>query len=145
MPAHICICHVTSVTGVTNRCVEVWNEMHPETDQVSLSSVLAVNVLWGPKVPEIPRAPEPTGFGAPTPPASEATPAGGHHTEVDAVAADVAALTLRVGQVEEAAGIAQTPEARYTLRLAAMCNHLADRLDKAEKMLRKQANKRSQK
>jgi len=87
--------------------------------------------------PQHRRAPEPTGIGVPAPPASGATPAGGHHTEVDALAADVAALTLRVGQVEQAAGIAQTPEARERLRLAAICNHLAERLDKAEKMLPK--------
>ncbi len=40
-----------------NKCVAVWNAAHGEADQVSLSSLMAVNTLWGFKVPEQQQAP----------------------------------------------------------------------------------------
>ena len=141
MQLYICICDLTDVHDVANRCVEVWNDTHGIADQVSLSSVLAVKVLWGSQVPEGPRAPDPAaaGFEAPAPPAAEATPRGGR--SVPAVLEDLSAafatLSLRARQVEEAAGDPPTPEVCEILRLKAMSSHLNNRLDKAEQCLKK--------
>ena len=103
---------------------------------MSLSSVLAVNTLWGFKVPEPQQAllSAEAVMLAPAPLAAEATPEEGGRdpTDLEKLSTDFAALTLRVQQAEEAASVAPTQEVCETLHLQAMSERVSNRLDDVE-------------
>ena len=132
------------------QCVDVWNSEHDQAAQVTVSSVQAVNTLWGFEVPEAQPATLLAHAAAlpPAPHAAEATQSVGRgdHTDLEKLATDFAALTLRLQRVEEAGGVVPTPEVCETMRLEAMSERISNRLDEVEKSVQqKQKQQRRQK
>jgi len=128
------------------QCVDVWNSAHDEAGQVALESVRAVNTLWGFELPDPQPAPllADAAVLAPAPHAAEATPSVGRGdpTDLEKLATDFAALSLRLQRVEKAGGVGPTPEVCETLRLQAMTERVSSRLDEVEKIQRKQQQQR---